>query len=214
MSTRKRQLILGLILCLGINTVPAAKASEISNPSFDCDGARNAIETEICSDPYLGGLDRKMADLFAKVLRHTIPAARADVRRDQARWLNERNACGTHFRCLEDAYATRIRHLGQDLAHLDAPAGPAPAPARAPDFVMVPNAGIPGHNREVHNNVSVQQCKVICIARPWCKSVDYQRAAGKCFVQPVSEEDTNGLRRDYPGHPYDHYFYMPRQRPG
>lgn len=78
------------------------------------------------------------------------------------------------------------------------------------DFGVVPTAGIPGYNQETHDNISLEQCLKLCTDRDWCKSVDYERAARRCFVQPVAEEDVGSLRRDYPGHPYDHYFYLPR----
>jgi hypothetical protein len=71
-------------------------------------------------------------------------------------------------------------------------------------FVIVPNAGIPGFNQEVHSNISVEQCKSICMQRSWCKSVDYERAARRCFVQPVGRHE-KPLKTDYPRNPYDHY---------
>jgi len=81
----------------------------------------------------------------------------------------------------------------------------------SPDgFGVVQNAGIPGYNKEIHNNVSLAKCKQLCIDRTWCKSVDFERKAQKCFVQPVAEEDVGKLKTTYSGHPYDHYFYRPR----
>ena len=76
----------------------------------------------------------------------------------------------------------------------------------------VANAGIPGHNKETYPGLTIDICKSICIQRDWCKSVDFDRAKGACYVQPVAEEDVGSLRTDYPGHPYDHYFYAPRLR--
>lgn len=71
-------------------------------------------------------------------------------------------------------------------------------------FSKIPNAGIPGHNRETHEGVSVQTCLHLCSGRSWCMSADYERTTGKCFLQPVGRYEEK-LRTDYPGNPYDHY---------
>lgn len=76
--------------------------------------------------------------------------------------------------------------------------------AKADSFTMTPNAGIPEFNRETHKDVTVATCQSLCLDRPWCKSADYGRATGKCFLQRVNRFD-QALRTDYPGHPYDHY---------
>ena len=77
-------------------------------------------------------------------------------------------------------------------------------------FQTVPNAGIPGFKQETLSNQSLTQCQAACIDRAWCKSFDFRRANGTCYLQPVAEEDTTGLKRDYPGDPFDHYYYEPR----
>jgi len=71
-------------------------------------------------------------------------------------------------------------------------------------FIRTANAGIPGYNQETHNNVSLSQCQSLCIERSWCKSIDFERAANRCYVQPIGQNETN-LRTNYPGNPYDHY---------
>lgn len=74
---------------------------------------------------------------------------------------------------------------------------------------LVPNAGTPGYNDEIVENTSLSQCQQMCADRSWCKSVDYKRAEGTCYIQPVSMRD-HDLRRDYPGNPYDHYSCVDR----
>jgi hypothetical protein len=82
--------------------------------------------------------------------------------------------------------------------------GAAPLEGASGGFVMVPNAGIPGYNNEVHGDVSLGECQQICRDRDWCRSVDYERAARRCYVQPVNLDEAP-LNTNYPGHPYDHY---------
>ncbi len=72
-------------------------------------------------------------------------------------------------------------------------------------FIAIMNAGIPGYNKEVYNNISLARCKQICTECSWCKSVDFEREIGRCFVQPVNKFDTK-LKTDYPNNPYDHYY--------
>ncbi|KUF11086.1 hypothetical protein AVJ23_08490 [Pseudoponticoccus marisrubri] len=75
------------------------------------------------------------------------------------------------------------------------------------EFRQVLNAGIPGHNRETLDSVSLATCQQECRNRPWCKTVDYERGPGTCFLQDVGQNEV-ALRRDYPDNPYDHY-YLP-----
>jgi len=78
--------------------------------------------------------------------------------------------------------------------------------APGPNWSTVRNAGIPGQNRETVTDIGLPSCKVLCELKDWCESVDYERDAGTCFLQPVGQ-DTKALRTDYPGDPYDHYGY-------
>ena len=70
---------------------------------------------------------------------------------------------------------------------------------------MIPNAGIPGYNKKVLSRVSVYDCKRACDGYSWCKSFDYERRAGKCYLQNANRYDVGGLKTNYRGHPYDHY---------
>lgn len=71
-------------------------------------------------------------------------------------------------------------------------------------FDKTANAGIPGFNQETVNNVPLQTCMRLCVERSWCKSVDYERAATNCYLQPVNRFEQS-LKTTYPGNPYDHY---------
>ncbi|KUF12116.1 PAN domain-containing protein [Pseudoponticoccus marisrubri] len=71
-------------------------------------------------------------------------------------------------------------------------------------FVAVPDAGIPGHNTETLADLSLAQCQAACATRDWCRSIDYERATGTCYVQDVGMREA-ALKHDYGGDPYDHY---------
>lgn len=83
-------------------------------------------------------------------------------------------------------------------------AGAASTASAVDNFTKIPNAGIPGHNQETHEGISRPGCLQLCNERNWCMSADYERAVGKCFLQPVNRHKVP-LRTDYPGSPYDHY---------
>ena len=76
--------------------------------------------------------------------------------------------------------------------------------ASAETYYMTRNAGIPGHNQETHSGVTAQGCLDLCTDRAWCRSADYERAARKCYLQPVNKKQV-ALRTDYPQNPFDHY---------
>lgn len=80
----------------------------------------------------------------------------------------------------------------------------ANAPSRPASFEMISNAGIPGFNNETHRGVSALACQDLCIGRSWCKSADFERATGNCFLQPVNRFEQS-LKTNYPGNPFDHY---------
>ncbi len=189
-------------------------ASAQSGPDFhmDCHMARTNNETFICADEDLLRRDAKMGELSDKLYRFLDPTGKSEMEREFAEWLATRDDCEDNYFCNASMYSDRIAFLQEELDHMDAPAA-AGAPAVGNDgFGMVANAGIPGHNKESYPGLTIDICKSICIQRDWCKSVDFDRAKGACYVQPVAEEDVGSLRTDYPGHPYDHYFYAPRLR--
>lgn len=78
------------------------------------------------------------------------------------------------------------------------------------DFAFVPNEAIDGHNTEIHEAVSVTRCQRMCKDREWCKSFDYRKADGQCYLQNVSDNDVP-LKNDYEGDPYDHYYMIARR---
>ncbi|MFT5798562.1 MAG: hypothetical protein ACI84R_002629 [Candidatus Azotimanducaceae bacterium] len=74
-------------------------------------------------------------------------------------------------------------------------------------FSSVQDAGLPGHNiGDPLETVSLNTCMAACTANGSCKSFDYERGPGRCYLQSASASDAGvTLKRDYDGNPYDHY---------
>lgn len=75
----------------------------IQAASFDCGAARTPVERAICSNPPLGALDSRLADLYRGV--------RETERETQRAWLSKRNECGGDTACLTLQYNERIAEL-------------------------------------------------------------------------------------------------------
>jgi len=195
---------------LALAGAAAALAQDTPDFHMDCHAARTNNETFICSDEDLLRRDAQLGELSDKLYGFLDAQGKAEMAREYAEWLATRDDCEDNYMCNASMYAERIALLQEELDHMDAPAtGPA---IGSDGFGMVPNAGIPGHNKESFPGMTLEICKSICVQRAWCKSIDFDRAKGACYVQPVAEEDVGSLRTDYPGNPYDHYFYAPRLR--
>jgi uncharacterized protein len=76
--------------------------------SFDCQRARGKIAKQVCADPQLVALDRRASELLA--LASTQVTDPAELRRNQRRWLRERDHCKA-VACLLSSYETRVRQL-------------------------------------------------------------------------------------------------------
>jgi uncharacterized protein len=59
------------------------------SPSFDCGGAKNLDEQEICADPELAALDGEIARAYREALRQLDPNAANHLRTDQRSWVKE-----------------------------------------------------------------------------------------------------------------------------
>lgn len=201
----------GLLMLTGM---PAALGQDRPDFHMDCHAATTNNETFICSDDDLLRRDAQLGELSDRLYAFLDGQGRSEMAREYAEWLATRDDCEDNYMCNASMYSERIALLQEELDHMDAPAAAAaPAPAVGADgFGMVANAGIPGHNQESFPGMTLEICKSICVQRSWCKSIDFDRTNGACYVQPVAQEDVGSLRTDYPGHPYDHYFYAPRLR--
>ncbi|WP_082176469.1 DUF1131 family protein [Pseudaestuariivita atlantica] len=91
-------------------TAPASTAG----PSFDCARAEGSIETLICSDATLAGLDRALSTAYAQSLDTATMGQRKTLRAFQRGWIRARNECwksGDPRRCVEALYQDRIAEL-------------------------------------------------------------------------------------------------------
>ncbi|WP_298983663.1 PAN domain-containing protein [uncultured Roseibium sp.] len=204
--------LVSLILTFGAG-LSISNASDQPDFHMDCHAARTNNEQFICADEDLLRRDAQMGEVSDKLYAVLDAPARAEMAREFAEWLATRDDCEDNYFCNAGMYSDRIAYLQQELDHMDAPGFvQKSAPVDTDGFGLVANAGIPGHNKETYPALTIEICKSICVQRPWCKSIDFDRTNGACYVQPVAEEDVGALRTDYPGHPYDHYFYAPRLR--
>jgi len=95
-------IFLALFLC---GLTPAGHAA-----SFDCAKASTAIEKTICADPALSQADERLAEAFASALSATLyPSV---LRRDQARWLVERDKL-SDVPTLREVYRIRVEALAK-----------------------------------------------------------------------------------------------------
>ncbi|MEL5848021.1 MAG: glycoside hydrolase family protein [Candidatus Igneacidithiobacillus chanchocoensis] len=85
--------------------------------AFDCNKANTPTEKTICSDAGLRKLDAQLnrdykifQQSYGKSGNHN--CLLEDEAKEQKAWLKQRDACGTDSKCIEDAYQSRIDHLG------------------------------------------------------------------------------------------------------
>ena len=106
-------------LLLSVGSVRAA-------PSFDCRRAATVVERQICRTPYLGDLDRDIAQLYARALDALSPGDADALRTDQRLWLKVRDECNDYIYgnadmpsnvegCLADRMYTEKSHLQKVL---------------------------------------------------------------------------------------------------
>ena len=53
--------------------------------------------------------------------------------------------------------------------------------------------------------MAVEDCKLQCNKKDWCKSFDYYKNVNKCDLSDKNAADVGGLKSTYPGNPYDYY---------
>lgn len=84
-----------------------------SGPSFDCHQARTWSEFQVCNDPELAALDKRMAALYLSLKHHS--AERFDGHKAaQRRWLMQRANCqqaNNQRTCLVNLYQQRVAEL-------------------------------------------------------------------------------------------------------
>jgi uncharacterized protein len=93
----------------------AAPAAEDASPAFDCAQASRPAERWVCADADLARADRQLSSAY-EILTQRWEKDLA-LRREQRRWLRERNACADAA-CVAAAYAARNAVLQQALAQV------------------------------------------------------------------------------------------------
>jgi uncharacterized protein YecT (DUF1311 family) len=107
------------IIALVIVTAAAAAPARAIAPSFDCRRAASPSEHAICRIERLAFRDRALGRIFSHMMVRLRPGQRARLRREQARWIAERDrACGADRECLEKRYEARIAVLSGRAARL------------------------------------------------------------------------------------------------
>jgi uncharacterized protein len=81
-----------------------------SAQSFNCARATFPDEDVICERGDLSALDETLSDLYYRVLSMG-GISRARLKREQARWLRRRHACGYNGACIARKYRIRIDEL-------------------------------------------------------------------------------------------------------
>jgi len=79
-----------------------------AGPSFDCADASTETEQAICADLHLAELDVALDRAYRAAADTLSRIAFGVVRVEQARWLAQRDACGSDAACIERAYSERI----------------------------------------------------------------------------------------------------------
>ncbi|MBO9448217.1 DUF1131 family protein [Ruegeria sp. R14_0] len=86
-------------------------------PSFDCTAAEGSVESLICSDAELAGLDRRLSTLYTQKIAASSAVYEATLRAVQRGWIKGRNDCWKSSQprqCVIDAYTDRIAALNMD----------------------------------------------------------------------------------------------------
>ncbi|MEX0338837.1 MAG: MliC family protein [Arenibacterium sp.] len=107
-------------LALALTMMCATELSADTAPSFDCAKAVGSVETLICSDEALAGLDQRLAMRFKealsaiRALQSGAKEAEAELRAYQRGWIGGRNDCykaSDQRACVEAAYLIRENEL-------------------------------------------------------------------------------------------------------
>jgi uncharacterized protein len=121
--TRAVAVVAGVLALAGVWPCAAQEAS------FDCAGAKAAVERAICADPALADTDNSIAAVYKSALERLDGANAAALRADQRAWLAARNAAfgrgdydlklalDERFKMLRATYFAAYRFLGEWLNH-------------------------------------------------------------------------------------------------
>lgn len=89
--------------------------------SFNCESPSRltTAERRICNSYTLSSMDERLDYWFCRAMeRAKYFSDTRWIRKDQRRWLKQRNMCGTGFNCIRRAYKSRIRELKAYADHV------------------------------------------------------------------------------------------------
>jgi uncharacterized protein len=103
------------LACLIAGIAAASFAFAAEGPSFDCGKVqKESIEAQICADPALSALDRKLAEAYAAASAKAKNEHPPVLKTEQRGWVKGRNDCwkaADKRDCIEQAYRNRIVEL-------------------------------------------------------------------------------------------------------
>ncbi len=91
----------------------APKRDATANPSFDCNGPLSRVEAQICRDPEVAALDRRLAADYARAVDAATPDQRQRLTNLGRQYIADRDRC-TSRDCVIQAY----RWYRKDIATL------------------------------------------------------------------------------------------------
>lgn len=116
---KKHTEISNLSLCLFaliMGTFSLIDEVSAANPSFNCGGRLTVNERLICSRNDLSRLDREMVEVFNELTSLLNRGAADLVRKDQSRWLRQRQKCKRNVACTRNLYLLRLDELADSLS--------------------------------------------------------------------------------------------------
>ncbi|MBV9587613.1 MAG: hypothetical protein JO213_22265 [Alphaproteobacteria bacterium] len=98
-----------VLIAAGIGTSPATAQS------FPCRSAHYTDEKTVCSDPELGQLDQKLADVYRRVMLKLPRRDAEELDKHEDLFVTARRRCGENRACIEQSYRNRIQELQSAL---------------------------------------------------------------------------------------------------
>lgn len=102
-----------------LESAATASTDKTAQPSFDCAQAEQEVESLICKDSELAGLDQKLDGVYQTVLKRAAqfpPQDFAHFKTEQVDWIKGRNDCtkvegSAITECVKNSYVDRIAQL-------------------------------------------------------------------------------------------------------
>ena len=93
----------------------AGLSLHVEAASFNCERATTSTEKAICAKMSLNDADVKMATSYT-ILRKLVPMKeRSMIQEEQMKWLQLRDQCHDHAKCLSDVYQMRQQKIDLHL---------------------------------------------------------------------------------------------------